>query len=136
MADDRDFTAKYNTELSATEKAGFEGWAKRQSLAVGRDITKDLYDYDLQGWWKDNPNTDLKGGHLTDQYKKPNHPTFSTGSQYSGVDGLQGGRWEKSDDGSWAFAPGATNLQNYSKDELTDYFSKVEPGNRLLLPAD
>lgn len=136
MADDRDFTAKYNTELTASEKTGFEGWAKSQSTAVGRDITKDLYDYDLQGWWKDNPDTDLKGGHLTDQYKKPNHPTFSTGSQYSGVDGLQGGRWDKSDDGSWAFSPGATNLQNYSKGELTDYFSKVESGNRLLMPAD
>jgi hypothetical protein len=136
MADNLDYTSKYNTPLSADEKGGFEGWAKTQSETVGRDVTKDLYDYDLQGWWKNNQGVDLSGGHLTDQWKKPNHPTFSDQSQYHGADGLQGGQWGQSQDGSYSFKPGATNLKNFSADELKDYFKKVEPGNRLMLPPE
>lgn len=138
MADDedaRDFTKKYNTDLSPKEDANFDDWVKKQSSSVGRDVSKDLYDYDLKGWWKSNPNTDLQGGHLTDQFKKPNHPTFSTGSQYSGQDGLMGGQWSQAQNGSFSFAPGPTNLQNFNPSELSDYFRRVEPGNQLLLPS-
>lgn len=136
MADDpNDFTDRYNTKLSAKDEAAFETWVKKQSAAVRRDVANDTYDYDLRGWWKANPGTDMNGGHLTDQFKKPNHPTFSTGSQYSGRDGQQGGEWGQAQDGSYTFTPGPTNLQFFSREALSDYFQKVEPGNRLLLPA-
>jgi hypothetical protein len=134
--DKRDYSSRYNTPLSESELGGFEAWATAQSAAVGRDIKRDLYDYDLQGWFKDNPGTDLKGGHLTDKYKKPNHPTFSQESQYHGMDGEQGGRWAQGNDGAYSFQPGTTNLKNFSKSELSEYFEKVEKGNSLLLPAD
>lgn len=130
-----DYSDKYNTPLSEKEQGGFEGWAAAQSAATGRDVTRDLYDYDLQGAWKSNPNVDMRG-HLTDEFKKPNHPTFSTVSQYHGVNGEQGGTWAQAADGSYSFAPGATNLKKYSKDELSKYFERVEKGNQLLLPAD
>lgn len=134
MADDLDFTDQYNTTLPPAQERAFQDWTKEQSKAVGRNVGKDTYDYDMRGWFAKNGGADLKGGHLTDEFKKPNHPTFSTGSIYSGVDGNQGGEWAKQPNGSWTFAPGATNLQNYSPADMKDYFQKVEPGNQLVLP--
>jgi hypothetical protein len=57
----------------------------------------DLYDYDLRGLWKSGGGFGADA-HATDQFKKPNHPTFSIESQYNGVprpDGgvFQGGHW-------------------------------------------
>ncbi len=136
--DARDFTEKYNTSLAPADEAKFQGWMKAETKAAGdrgekRNVAKDLYDYDLRGWWKANPNTGLNNGHLTDTYKKPNHPTFSTGSQYHGTNGMQGGVWQQSPDKTWSFTPGKTNM--FSANELGDYFNKVEPGNKLIVPA-
>src|SRR5258708_36323091 len=86
--DPRDFTALYNTALSSDEEPAFQHWVGEQSKATGKDISNDLYDYDLRGWWQQNPGENLKGGHLTDKFKKPNHPTFSTISQYHDVNGM------------------------------------------------
>lgn len=137
-ADPLDYTDKYNTQLSQPEQQSFDAWSADQSQKVGRDVSKDKYDYDMQGWWKQNSQDtpdgpQLKGGHLTDTFKKPNHPTFSGYSQYHGVDGNQGGNWTKKPDGSWSFMPGSTNLKNFSADDMRDYFKRVEPGNELLL---
>lgn len=122
-----DLTAKYNTPLSASEMADYNS----------KFTPNDSYDYDMQGWYKANPGADpkAKGVHYPDTFKKPNHPTFSNQSQYNGQDGNQGGSWNKQQDGSFAFQPGATNLQNFEPQELQDYFSKVEPGNRVQLPS-
>lgn len=132
--DNLDFTEKYNTALAPAQERAFQDWTATQSKAVGRDISKDNYDYDMRGWFAKNGAVDLKGGHLTDEFKKPNHPTFSTQSQYHGAEGNEGGEWSKKADGSWRFTPGRTNLQNFSPDELNDYFKQVEPGNELQLP--
>lgn len=134
MPDELDFTRKYNTPLSMNREQQFQKWMTAQSKSVGRNISNDLYDYDLRGWWNKNNGAGLLGGHLTDEFKKPNHPTFSTGSKYNGVEGNEGGEWLKQSGGSWSFRPGKTNLQNFSADELHDYFGKVEPGNKLLMP--
>lgn len=123
--------ALYNTPLEPDEAENFKGWANQQSQLVGRNVMDDLHDYDLQGWWKDNPDTDLSGAHLVDTYKKPNHPTFSDQSQYHGVNGNSGGTWEQHDDRTWTFAPGKTNYDNHPVNRLQDYFSRVEPGNKL-----
>ena len=44
------------------------------------------YDYNLRGYWQDRgnlyPNISTTNNHLGDEYKKPNHPTFSTYSNY------------------------------------------------------
>jgi len=131
---DNDYSNFYNTELTPQEQSSFNNWANQQSSALGRNVLNDKYDYDMQGWWKDNNGASLKGGHLTDQYKKPNHPTFSDQSQYHGINGNIGGKWNKLDNGSYTFTPGQTNLQMFDPEELNDYFSKVEPTNKLLLP--
>ena len=124
-----DFTKQFNTELTPEETANFNSWANTQP----RNIDNEKYDYDIQGWWKENPNQNLNDGHLIDKFKKPNHPTFSTISQYHGKNGLEGGVWNQLPDGSYTFAPGKTNFDNYKANELKDYFKKVEPNNKLLL---
>lgn len=131
--DKRDFTDRFNTTLSPKDEQNFQIWMTDQSQKIGRDVSKDLYDYDLRGWWKDTPNASMSDTHLTDDFKKPNHPTFSIGSRYNGAEGMQGGVWGKKPDGSWTFRPGSTNV--YSRDELQDYFRRVEPGNTLIVPG-
>lgn len=125
-----DLSHQYNTQLSPQEEQQFAAWVG-QNTTKERDPSRDLYDYDLKGWWKNNPGEALTEGHLSDQFKKPNHPTFSTESQYHGRDGRQGGAWLQHEDKSWSFRPGATNLQYYGPQGLQEYFSRVEPGNRL-----
>lgn len=132
-SDPLDYTDKYNTKLSAEQEKDFQAWMTAQSASTGRDLTKDLYDYDMRGDWMQGANRDERG-HGTDTFKKPNHPTFSTGSKYHGVGGNEGGSWGKQADGSWTFTPGKTNLQNFSVEEMQDYFKQVEPGNKLILP--
>jgi hypothetical protein len=135
--DPRDFTSKYNTALSPVEERRFKNWAAKQSQTTGRDIGNDTYDYDLRGYWKAHPDFNYSdpSQHLTDDFKKPNHPTFSAQSQYHGTDGNEGGQWKKQGDGSWSFAPGSTNLQMHGPQRLQDYFNRSEPGNKLELPA-
>ena len=91
-------------------------------------------DYDMQGFHKYSPDfTPGSGQHFPDTYKKPNHPTFSNESIYSGGE-HEGGQWEKNPNGAYQFTPGRTNLENRSPQELQEYFNKVEPGNKLNLP--
>jgi hypothetical protein len=125
-----DFTSKYNTELTSEEQQQFKLWATNQN----RNISNEAYDYDIQGWWKNNKNVNLDDGHLTDKFKKPNHPTFSDQSQYHNVDNNIGGTWKTLPNGSYSFIPSKTNLEMFKEDELKDYFKRVEPGNILLLP--
>lgn len=51
-------------------------------------------DYDLKGFYKENPNFSAKKGeHMTDKFKLPNHPTFSNESKYY-REGMKAGKWE------------------------------------------
>ena len=97
---------------------------------------EDQPDYDYDAWQKAGSPTDPVTGHAPDTYKLPNHITFSDESIYHGKDGNQGGHWEQAPDQSWTFTPGPTNLKNHSREELQDYFNRVEPGNRLNLPPE
>ena len=71
-----DFTATHNTKLSPKEEKAFMAWADKTGKI------KDLYDYDLRGFWKSGAGT-AENGHGTDTFKKPNHPTFSDQSIYA-----------------------------------------------------
>jgi hypothetical protein len=130
--DPLDFSGQYNTPLPPQGEAAFQNWTQQQSQALGRNVANDNYDYDLRGWWQANQGASMSGAHLTDQFKKPNHPTFSDESQYSGVDGQQGGHSDVQPDKSYAFTPSATTP--FSTPELQDYFKRVEPTNTLNLP--
>ena len=117
---------KYNTELSAKEKHEYMLWAEEMKNKQGRDILRDEVEYDWRGWWKENKkNPDV--GHVTDKYKKPNHPTFSNESIYSGKNGYEGGQWKDIGGGKWEFTASKTNLTFRSKEELDKYFKEREP---------
>lgn len=91
-------------------------------------------DYDLQGAFL--AGAQPEAGHLTDQFKKPNHMTFSTYSQYSGRGGQIGGRWVDNGDHTWTFYASPTNLKYHSAQELQDYFRRWERKNKLVLPKE
>lgn len=134
QADPYDYTDRYNTKLSPAEEAAFQAWGKQQASQSGRNPAGDTYDYDMRGFWKSGQDF-AANGHAGDQFKKPNHPTFSTYSQYNGVDGNQGGTWGGGQNGQpWTFTPSATNLQAHDVGDLQRYFNEVESGNRLIIP--
>lgn len=123
--DPHDFTNLYNTPIPADKQAAFSQWIAKRG-------TKDYYDYDIQGAWLAGAGQDPRG-HFTDQFKKPNHPTFSTESQYSTPQN-PGGQWLQSGDAKWAFMASPANLIHRTPEELQTYFKQVEPDSPLYLP--
>lgn len=118
-------SSKYNTKLSPQDEIQFQGWkAKYAPNDSGTD-------YDLRGAYKAGIKPDAQRGHFPDTFKKPNHPTFSTESQYSGKDGFVGGKWGDGD----SYTPSATNLQFKQPQELQQYFQQNEPNSKLNLPV-
>lgn len=120
----------FNTQLSPDEQAAYQQFLA-ESAANGRDLSRDSQDYDLQGWFKSNMGASAPSGHFTDQFKKPNHPTFSDQSQYSGssLNGmpLTGGQWSEAG-GRDVFTPSADMLRNtHSLTGLMEYMKQVEP---------
>jgi hypothetical protein len=117
MTEPPDFTDRFNTQLSPDDESQFQTWAK----ANGRE--NDTYDYDLRGFWKAGGDF-ADNGHASDAYKKPNHPTFSTGSIYSRGGPYQAGQWSGGNGGEqYVFTPGATNIEMMGTDGLRRYFS-------------
>jgi hypothetical protein len=135
QADPMDYSDRYNTRLSAADEQRFQQWMRQQSQATGRDMSNDLYDYDLRGFFKSGGKFDEESGHAGDTFKKPNHPTFSDQSQYHGVDGYKGGSWGGGQNGQpWTFTPSATNLQMMPLPDLQRYFaSPAEAGRSVLV---
>ena len=124
-AGSKDFVDRYNTRLTQDQEKQFMKWIADESKRQGRDLLLDLGDYDVRGYWLGG-NTPDERGHGTDQYKKPNHPTFSNESKYHKVDGFEGGTW-----GENSFRPSKTNLHFRNKGQLIEYFIKREPGVTL-----
>jgi hypothetical protein len=90
---------QYNTPLNKKEQASFDKWVGDENKKQGRNIMMDKGAYDVQGFWKSGAWKDRDSdGHGTDVYKKPNHPTFSTESQYIDENN-PGGIW--GEDGSY-----------------------------------
>lgn len=96
----------FNTKLPENRKAEYAEWAKV-------NVTDSGHDYDYvgaflagEGRGKD-PN-----GHLTDRWKKPNHPTFSTGSVYAtGKYAKYAGTWQQDAAQEWKFTPSKTTAK-------------------------
>lgn len=116
-----DYSEKYNTKLTPNEEVKFQEWAEKNKR------TKDAYDYDIKGAWKELSTGKMKeadNGHLGDKYKKPNHPTFSNQSVYSGKEGIKGGTWGR-EGGKDTFTPSRNHL--WSPEDLQKYFKDREP---------
>jgi hypothetical protein len=125
--DPRDMTDQYNTKLTPEEEAEYQKWAAELSKKAGRDISGDTYDYDMRGAFKGGAGQSGDNGHFPDTYKKPGHPTFSDQSIYHGVDGHEGGHWDKVD-GHWRFQPGQSNLSINGADNIREYLRRGDPG--------
>jgi len=90
--------SKYDTKLTPAQEAKY----KLAATKAGR--INDTANYDLRGAWLDNPKSITSTGHLTDKFKKPNHPTFSNDSKYS-TSSNPGGTWVSGKNNSWSFTP-------------------------------
>lgn len=91
-------------------------------------------DYDMQGYISKYGAPDQsKGQHLTDEFKYPNHITFSDESKYSTPES-KGGTWANVM-GKWLFYASPYNMQQHSPLEMQDYFKRYEPDSRLILPG-
>lgn len=119
-----DYSDKFNTVLAPDEEEKYQAWATENHRE------KDVYDYDLRGAWKELQSGTMsedERGHLGDKYKKPNHPTFSDQSIYSGQDGVTGGVWSRNAEGKDVYTPGR-KLSSVEADRLRRYFARNEPG--------
>ena len=90
--------SKYDTKLTPLQEAKY----KLAASKAGR--TNDTANYDLRGAWLKAPKSIGGKGHLTDEFKKPNHPTFSTDSKYSKPSNM-GGSWVAGKNNSYSFTP-------------------------------
>jgi hypothetical protein len=97
-------TAKsnFNTGLTPSQEVAYQMY--RANLGPqGTDNTYDLRGYWLSNVYNQGDGTHLPGSHFTDYWKKPNHETFSTGSQYSTPEHM-GGQWTPNGQG-WTYEP-------------------------------
>jgi hypothetical protein len=125
-----DWYNKYNTELPQEAIPTFFQWVEKMKEQTGRNILLDKNSYDIQGYFLSGDWKNFGGGHMPDTYKKPNHTSFSDESIYHGVDGFEGGKWEKIND-KWQFNPSMTNIDIHGAKGLIDYFNEYEPDSDL-----
>lgn len=130
--DDPTWKAQYNTPIPPERQRDFDQWVAKQHTLTGKDPRADMQDYDVQGYFLSQGANDERG-HGPDTFKKPNHPTFSDESMYSGKAGNVGGSWIPSGQHS-VYQASPTNMKFRSKDELNRYFSEVEPGDLVTSP--
>lgn len=125
----------YDTPLSDSQQRAFNAWVTRESIQAKRNLGMDKQDYDLQGFWLDTKGAPLTEGHLTDKFKKPNHPTFSDQSIYSRGENV-GGKWTKDSSGVDVFTPSIQMLnKTHNVEMLKKYFAENEPEAKLILPT-
>lgn len=78
----------YDTALTPDDEQKFGEWKKANAPNDSGE------DYDLRGAYKAGLEKDIKSGHWSDKFKKPNHPTFSDQSQYAKDEPEKAGHWE------------------------------------------
>lgn len=72
-------------------------------------------DYDLRGFYQKNPTFKAEEGqHLTDEFKRSNHPTFSNESKYY-KEGMPAGRWD-----------GDKYIPENRSPKVTEYLTKAQ----------
>jgi hypothetical protein len=96
--------------------------------------------YDMPGYIDRYGDPDATGhsGHFTDEFKLPNHITFSTDSKYHSPK-TPGGKWEKiTENGKdqWHYTPSQFVIDQQGADRLKWYFNNREPDSILHLPEE
>ena len=105
--------ASYNTPLTPEEEKSFLVWKQKNAPDDSGA------DYDLRGAFKDGVTRKEEKEHITDKFKKPNHETFSTESQYLKFHPALAGHW----DGETYIGPSRTL-------DLTEILQQLSQGTR------
>lgn len=97
---DEYYRNQFNTTLSEANERNFMNWVSRLGKRTGRDVLKDLIDYDLRGYWVNGGYKNGPREPYPEEYKKPNHRTFSDRSIYHGMQSpygvpYEGGSWDE-----------------------------------------
>ena len=109
-----------------TKQKTYQAWLKKYGL-------QETSDYDTRAAFNAGLTPDSRR-HLPDQFKRPNHITYSTDSIYADK-GPSAGRWEGSDKKGWTFYASPTNIKNAGgSDKLQEYFKTQEPEATLVMP--
>lgn len=117
-----------NTQLTPMQERDFQVWADKRSKMLGRNVLNDLSDYDLRADFLASGGLDARG-HGSDIGKKPNHPTFSTGSKYS-TKGREGGAWTNN-----SFIPSTDMMKDEKRMRLLALYMKMnEPDQKFMSP--
>lgn len=127
----------FDTPLQGGLLAQFEQW--RSALPPTLQSSQD---YDLQGAYLDAAKADGRL-HMTDKFKKPNHMTFSDGSQYSSP-AMQGGRWVGTGQANpfnpaeqqFLFWASPHNMAQHPMSVMEEYFKANEKGNPVVYPIN
>jgi hypothetical protein len=79
------------TALPPAQEKAYQAWRAKLPRPLQYEG-----DYDLRGFYQANPTFKATAGqHLTDEFKLPNHPTFSDESRYYNADTAHlGGHWD------------------------------------------
>lgn len=118
----------YDTKLPGPAEQAFQQWKSK--------LPKNLQgesDYDLRGAFLANAQQ-AANGHMGDQFKKPNHMTFSDESQYSRPD-APGGHWGDAGGGKFNFWASPENVAQHGITDLTNYFNQYEPDSTVIFPS-
>lgn len=128
MATTGGLLAGFDTALTTEQEAAYQQWRSRLPDNLQGDA-----DYDLRGAFLANASAE-SNGHLTDEFKKPNHMTFSDGSRYSAPQ-QQGGRWVEDGNGGWGFWASPFNVEQHGMTGISEYFRNQEPGSTVIFPS-
>lgn len=131
----QDPEAHMNTALLESKEEQFQLWLadmKDQGIIHENDNS---YDYDYRGYWQKYIDGNKMapvlepGMHFPDEFKKPNHPTFSKDSIWAR------GAWEEYA-GTWdgeTYTPGRVSYPRTAQDTMREYIKEyqIEPEDLL-----
>lgn len=140
--EDSYFATNFNTQLTQPEEDDFSRWLDEAKNKYGVDLVSDMETYDLRGFFKSGGKNDTafmqRKGHAPDTFKKPNHPTFSNESIYSGATSPMGGEFKG---GEWVsedmFMPSREMLSTtHPIDWLKNYLREYGEGVKIVEPTE
>jgi hypothetical protein len=124
--EDPSWKDNFNTPIPADRQKEFQKW-----LTPKR--SRDMQSYDMQGFFLSGQGQ-APNGHYTDEFKKPNHITFSNESKYHQPGVYEGGSWGQNGLGGWEFNASPHNVTMHSEEGLQDYFNTKEKASVLNMP--
>lgn len=121
----------------AKKEDDFTNWLGDVSRIQGRPVEA-TPDYDMKSYFESiKSNVPGEGTHFPDDFKTPEHATFSQMSNQHVPVIKQGGQWleDSSVANGWKFKPSQLNIDNMGgRENLQKYFNHVESPEALDLP--